>query len=145
MPDLPDHIEVIAKTPGLPYDEIDIVVSLPTFKRPEHLIRTLDTLNAQTTKRKWAVVVIENETEKKEGATVAAPLFEAGKYRGMLIGESHRGNCNAYNATTLASLAVHSIRFLKSQIRNSGQSTRSSCRTIPRQVRFRSSTLRAIC
>jgi len=98
MQDLPDHIEVIAKTPSLPYDEIDIVVSLPTFKRPEHLIRTLDTLNAQTTKRKWAVVVIENETDKKEGATVAAPLFEAGKYHGMLIGESHRGNCNAYNA-----------------------------------------------
>ncbi len=64
MPDLPDHIEVIAKTPGLRHEDIEVVVSLPTFRRPEHLIRTLDTLNAQVTKRRWAVVVIENETEK---------------------------------------------------------------------------------
>ncbi|MBN9044311.1 MAG: glycosyltransferase [Rhizobiales bacterium] len=104
MAELPDHIEVIAKTPGLRFDEIEVVVTLPTFRRPEHLIRTLDTLNAQITSRRFAVVVIENEAEEKAGAKVAAPLFEAGKYSGMLIVESHRGNCNAYNAGWLMAM-----------------------------------------
>ncbi len=104
MSALPDHIAVIAKTPTLNFEEVDIVVTLPTFRRPEHLIRTLDTLNAQKTERRFAVVVIENEAEKKEGAEVAAPQFDAGKYRGMLIVESHRGNCNAYNAGWLTAM-----------------------------------------
>lgn len=61
MSDLPSHIEVISKTPGLRFDEVEVVVTLPTFRRPEHVIRTLDTLNAQVTNRRFAVVVIENE------------------------------------------------------------------------------------
>ncbi|KXO74047.1 glycosyltransferase family 2 protein [Brucella anthropi] len=104
MSDLPSHIEVIAKTPGLRFDEVEVVVTLPTFRRPEHVIRTLDTLNAQVTNRCFAVVVIENEAEDREGAKVAAPQFEAGKYTGMLIVESHRGNCNAYNAGWLTAM-----------------------------------------
>jgi len=68
---LPDHIQVIAKTPKLRFDEVEVVVTLPTFRRPEHVIRTLDTLNAQVTSRRFAVVVIENEAEDREGAKVA--------------------------------------------------------------------------
>ncbi|MBV2144304.1 glycosyltransferase [Falsochrobactrum sp. TDYN1] len=104
MSELPSHIEVISKTPDLHYEDIEVVVSLPTFRRPEHLLRTLDTLNAQITGRRFAVVVIENEAEKREGAEVAAPLFEAGKYSGMLIVETKRGNCHAYNAGWLTAM-----------------------------------------
>lgn len=104
MSALPDHIEVISKTSDLRFEDIDIVVTLPTFRRPDHLIRTLDTLKAQKTEKRFAVIVIENEAEKREGAEVAAPLFADGTYRGMLIVESHRGNCNAYNAGWLTAM-----------------------------------------
>ena len=65
---LPDHIQIIANTPGRHFDEVEVVVTLPTFRRPEHVIRTLDTLNAQITSRRFAVVVIENEAEDRDGA-----------------------------------------------------------------------------
>lgn len=104
MSPLPGHIEVIANTPDLHFEDIEVVVTLPTFRRPEHLLRTLDTLNAQTTGRRFAIVVIENEASEREGVKVAAPLFESGKYPGILIVETQRGNCNAYNAGWLTAM-----------------------------------------
>src|SRR5690606_17829404 len=101
---LPDHIQVIAKTLGLRFDEVEVVVTLPTFRRPEHVIRTLDTLNAQVTSRRFAVVVIENEAECRSGAKVPASQFEDGNCNGMLIDEARRGNCNAYNAGWLTAM-----------------------------------------
>ncbi len=67
MSALPDHIEVISKTSDLRFEDIDIVVTLPTFRRPDHLIRTLDMLKAQKTEKRFAVIVIENEAEKGKG------------------------------------------------------------------------------
>lgn len=101
---LPGHIQVIAKTPDLPYEEFEVVVTLPTFRRPAHLLRTLESLKAQVTGRRFAVIVVENEAEEREGAKVAAPLFEAGDYEGLVIVETQRGNCNAYNAAWLTAL-----------------------------------------
>src|SRR5690606_2000853 len=84
MSELPNHITVITKTPGLPFEDIDVVVTLPTFRRPAHLLQTLDSLKSQITDRSFTIVVIENEADKREGAQVAAPLFEAGEYSGVV-------------------------------------------------------------
>jgi GT2 family glycosyltransferase len=95
---LADNISLVAQTPGLDCDAVEIVVTIPTFKRPEHVLKTLDSLNAQSTKRSFAIVLIENEAEERVGAEAASPLFESAVYRGLVIVAHDRGNCNAYNA-----------------------------------------------
>jgi glycosyltransferase involved in cell wall biosynthesis len=104
--DLQGNITIVAQSPGLRPEAIDVVVTLPTFKRPEHLLKTLVSLKAQVTTRRFAIVVIENETEKREGAGAAKPLFESGEHRGLLIVAHDRGNCNAYNAGWLTALTA---------------------------------------
>ena len=51
-------------------ETIDIVVTVPTFRRPDQILVTLDSLRAQETKRRFAVIVIENEAEQREDAVV---------------------------------------------------------------------------
>jgi glycosyltransferase involved in cell wall biosynthesis len=101
---LKDNISIVAQSPDLKPELVDVVVTLPTFKRPEHLLKTLASLKAQVTKRRFAIIVMENEAEKRDGAQAAKPLFESGEYTGLLIIAHDRGNCNAYNAGWLTAL-----------------------------------------
>lgn len=101
-----DAVSIFARTPDFDPERIEVVVTLPTFKRPEQLLATLASLKAQATARQFAVIVMENEAEQQAGARAAAPLFESGALRGMVIIAHERGNCSAYNAgweTALAS------------------------------------------
>lgn len=98
IPRLSDDISVVARSKDLQPESVDIVVTVPTFKRPDWLLRTLDSLKAQETGRNFAVIVIENEAEERAGAEAAAPLVEAGDVPGMVIVAHERGNCSAYNA-----------------------------------------------
>ena len=95
---LADNISLVAQSPALAPDAVDVVVTVPTFRRPDHLLRTLDSLAAQVTARRLAVIVMENEAEQRQGARAAAPRFEDGTYEGLVIVAHDRGNCNAYNA-----------------------------------------------
>ncbi|SDP57260.1 glycosyltransferase [Phyllobacterium sp. OV277] len=104
--DLPDNITVFARSPELAPEVIDVVVTLPTFKRPEHLLKTLRSLKEQNTARHFAIIVMENEAEEQDGAKVAGPLFESGDYNGLVIIAHDRGNCNAYNAGWLTALKI---------------------------------------
>ena len=93
-----ENITVVARSPGLSRDSIEIAVTLPTYKRPEQLLATIESVMAQATARKFALVVMENDAERHAGADAAAPLFENGTVRGVLIIAHERGNCCAYNA-----------------------------------------------
>lgn len=73
-------------------------MTLPTFKRPEQLLATLASLKGQDTRRRFAIIVIENEAEARAGAKAALPLFERGEVSGMVMIAHERGNCSAYNA-----------------------------------------------
>lgn len=95
---LADKISLVAQTPGLSPAYVEIVVTVPTFRRPDHLLRTLDTIAAQETSRRFAIVVMENDAEGQAGATAAGPLFDSGRYKGLVIIAHERGNCSAYNA-----------------------------------------------
>ncbi|MHC1550041.1 glycosyltransferase family 2 protein [Phyllobacterium sp. K27] len=99
-----ENISIVTQSPGLSPEMIDVVVTLPTFKRPDHLLKTLASLKTQATERPFAIIVIENEAERREGAAVASPLFESGEYSGLVIVAHDRGNCNAYNAGWLTAL-----------------------------------------
>ncbi|MEO5758718.1 MAG: glycosyltransferase [Mesorhizobium sp.] len=91
-------ISIAGRSGGLVSGDVDVVVTLPTFKRPEQLLATLASLRAQETTRRFAVVVMENEAEARAGAEAALPLFERGEMPGLVIIAHERGNCSAYNA-----------------------------------------------
>lgn len=102
---LAQDISLIAQTLNLDCDAVDVVVTIPTFKRPEHVLKTLDSVMAQQTTHNFAIVLIENEAEAHEGANVAGPLFKDGTYKGLAIIAHSRGNCHAYNAGWATALA----------------------------------------
>lgn len=91
-------VSIVGRSPGLGGETAEVVVTVPTFRRPQQLLATLDSLAAQQTARRFAVIVMENEAEAREGAAAALPLFEAGRLAGMVIVAHERGNCSAYNA-----------------------------------------------
>lgn len=103
---LADNITVVARTPGLDCASIDVVVTIPTFRRPAHLLRTLESVHNQQTGLRVAIIVIENEAQECAGAHAASPLFASGERTGMVIIAHDRGNCNAYNAGWMAALAT---------------------------------------
>jgi GT2 family glycosyltransferase len=91
-------VSLVARSPGLAAETVEAVVTVPTFRRPEQLLATLASLTAQRTRRRFAIIVMENDAERRDGALAAAPLFERGDVAGILIIANERGNCSAYNA-----------------------------------------------
>ena len=84
---------------------VEIVVCIPSFRRPAHLRQTLQSLVAQQTSRRFAVVIVENDAAGRESAPVAAEFLQSGKLQGLCVIEAQQGNCQAINAafeTTLA-------------------------------------------
>ncbi|RUX34490.1 glycosyltransferase family 2 protein [Mesorhizobium sp. M2A.F.Ca.ET.042.01.1.1] len=91
-------VSIAGRSPALAAEAVEAVVTLPTFKRPKQVLETLASLKAQRTGRRFAVIVMENEAEAREGAKAALPLFEGGEMPGLVIIAHERGNCSAYNA-----------------------------------------------
>jgi glycosyltransferase involved in cell wall biosynthesis len=77
---------------------VEIVVCIPSFRRPQHLRRTLQSLSAQVTRRRFAVVVVDNDAVGRESAPVAAEFLSDGRLQGVCLVEPKQGNCNAINA-----------------------------------------------
>ena len=97
-------VSVVARSPGLRSETISTVVTVPTFRRPEGVRLTLQSLCAQETTRPFAVIVMENEVEDRQGAAAAAPFFKTGGLHGLVIVAHQRGNCSAYNAGWLTAV-----------------------------------------
>lgn len=95
---LPQSVTIAGRSPALVADGVDVVVTLPTFRRPQQLVATLDSLSRQITGRQFAVIVMENDAEGSEGVRACLPLFESGAMTGLVIVAHERGNCSAYNA-----------------------------------------------
>jgi Glycosyl transferase family 2 len=106
MSSIADNITVIAQSPGLNSADVDVVVTIPTFKRPEHVLETLASVRDQKTSRRFAVIVMDNHAEGLEGVGACKSSFESGDVPGVLIIAHDRGNCNAYNAGFLTALKI---------------------------------------
>src|SRR6478752_4516670 len=91
-----------------------IVVCIPCFRRPHHLRLTLDSLVSQRTPRSFAVVMVENDTVRRESAPVAAEYLADGRLQGVCLVEKRQGNCQAINAAfeTAQALFPAATRFL---------------------------------
>jgi GT2 family glycosyltransferase len=93
--------------PTLDASRVEIAVVIPTFKRPEHLERTLASVAGQLTSRMVAAVVVENHATGCEGRVVADAMFATARANGFVVVEPRQGNCNAYNAGFTAALAAY--------------------------------------
>ena len=91
-------ISVVWQHHARPADEIELVVTLPTFKRPEHLRTTLRSVVAQSTNTPYAIVVMDNHADAAEGAAAAQKLLAEEDISATVILAHRRGNCAAYNA-----------------------------------------------
>jgi GT2 family glycosyltransferase len=97
--------ELVA-TSGTLDPSIDIVVCIPSFRRPQHLRLTLESLANQRTGRRFAVVVVENDALRRGSVPVAIEFFRAGHVPGLCIVEPRQGNCHAINAAFETALAT---------------------------------------
>src|SRR3981081_334669 len=93
---------------------IGTVVCIPCFRRPQHLRLTLESLAAQRTDRRFAVVVVENDASACGSVPVATEFLHAGKIQGLCIVEPRQGNCHAINAAFETALAMFpaAVNFL---------------------------------
>ena len=85
---------------------IGIVVCIPCFRRPRHLRLTLQSLAAQRTERRFAVVMVENDALACGSVAVATEFLQAGKLAGLCVVEPRQGNCHAINAAFETALAT---------------------------------------
>jgi GT2 family glycosyltransferase len=85
---------------------IEIVVCIPSFRRPQHLRLTLESLANQRTDRRFAVVVVENDALRRESVPVAIEFFWTGNIPGLCVVEPRQGNCYAINAAFETALAT---------------------------------------
>ncbi|MBO0661638.1 glycosyltransferase [Jiella sp. MQZ9-1] len=91
-------ITIACVSPNLAKSAVETVVTLPTFRRPGHLLETLASLAAQQGAPPFAVIVMENDDEGRQGLEAARSLFERGDMTGLVLIAHERGNCSAYNA-----------------------------------------------
>lgn len=82
----------------VPDDRPHVVVTIPTFKRPEHLTKTLNSVLEQSYDKRFAIVVMDNHPGGAEGAEAARKLLSAHEVPATVILANRRGNCAAYNA-----------------------------------------------
>ncbi|WP_438750160.1 glycosyltransferase family 2 protein [Pararhizobium sp. O133] len=92
------HVTVFYQATVDPTDNVELVVTLPTFRRPEHLIKTLKTVVSQAPGCAFAIVVMENDADGLEGANAAKMFFADHRVNGLVVIAHQRGNCHAYNA-----------------------------------------------
>ena len=85
---------------------IPIVVCIPSFRRPEHLRLTLESLAGQRTDRRFAFVAVENDAAGCGSVPVAAEFLRAGRLQGLCVIEPRQGNCHAINAAFDTALAT---------------------------------------
>ncbi|WP_202334523.1 glycosyltransferase family 2 protein [Mesorhizobium sp. L-8-3] len=98
-------VSIVARSPDLDTEAVEVAVTVPTFRRPDQVLTTLASIRNQKTARRFAIVLIENDAEGLAGARAATPLFERGDLPGLLIVAHQRGNCSAYNAGWRTALA----------------------------------------
>ena len=87
------------------HDSIELVVTLPTFRRPEHLLKTLRTVISQAPGCPFSIVVMENDADGLEGANAAKMFFADHRVNALVVIAHQRGNCHAYNAGWSMALA----------------------------------------
>lgn len=85
---------------------VGIVVCIPSFRRPQHLRLTLESLAAQRTDRRFALVIVENDATGCGSVPVATEFLSTGRFAGLCVIEPRQGNCHAINAAFETAMAT---------------------------------------
>lgn len=80
------------------------VVVVPTFRRPQMLRATLQSLSRQEVDFPFVVLVVENDAEGRAGYDAALESFATERINGVAIVEPRQGNVEAINAGFAAAL-----------------------------------------
>lgn len=91
-------VSIACRRLSRPAEEIGCAVVVPTFRRPQHLVATLDSLAEQQSATPFAIVVVENDAAGNEGAEAAAAWLKCREIAGLIVVAHSQGNCHAYNA-----------------------------------------------
>ena len=94
----PDNSRALAAASPALDRSVPIVVCIPSFRRPQHLRLTLESLARQRTDRRFAVVIVENDAAGCASVPVAGEFLQAGRFPGLCVVEPRQGNCHAINA-----------------------------------------------
>lgn len=78
-------------------EPVEVVVCIPTFRRPDWLARTLSSVLAQRTDFRFAVVVVDNDAARPEGAARAKELLATSAIAHRVLVEPDQGNVHAIN------------------------------------------------
>jgi GT2 family glycosyltransferase len=97
-PNSTETLLAVAATSPMLDPSIETVVCIPSFRRPQHLRLTLESLARQNTHRRFAVVIVENDALNSGSVPVAAEFLAAGRFPGLCVVEPRQGNCHAINA-----------------------------------------------
>ncbi len=87
--------------------DIEAVVCIPTFRRPDWLERTIRSVVAQETSFGFAVVVVDNDGADPAGAARARTLLAGSGVPHQVLVEAQQGNCHAINRAFTAALAAY--------------------------------------
>lgn len=91
---------------------VEAVVCIPTFRRPDWLARTLASVMAQETVFGFALVVVDNDATRSEGAAKAAEMLSPSGLPHRILVEPNQGNVHAINrAFTEAQAAFPEAEF----------------------------------
>lgn len=91
------NISEYFRSKNLDTSRIELVITIPTYKRPDQLRLTLQSLTHQSSDINFAVIVMDNH-EDTEGAKSAEDFMTLHGLNGIVILAHDRGNCHAYNA-----------------------------------------------
>ncbi len=105
------EISLHYQSPTLDMATIGYIVTVPTFRRPDQLRDTLRSVAEQRFKGPFAVIVMENDAERLEGARAAEAFLAESNLPGLVVVAHQRGNCHAYNAGW--HVALHMFPALK--------------------------------
>ncbi|APG90022.1 glycosyltransferase [Sinorhizobium americanum] len=84
--------------------DIELVVVVPTWRRPDHLVKTLKTIVSQRPDVPYATVVAENDPNGLGGAEAAKRFFLEHRSDSTVIVAHRRGHSHACNAGWAAAL-----------------------------------------
>jgi len=76
---------------------ISAVVCVPTFRRPDWLLKTLSSLVEQQTGFGYAIVVVDNDGDDPRGAHAARDFLASSNIAHAIFVEEKQGNCHAIN------------------------------------------------
>ncbi|HXV29968.1 MAG TPA: glycosyltransferase [Sinorhizobium sp.] len=86
---------------------IELVVVIPTFRRPDHLVKTLKTIVSQRPDVPLATIVVENDAEGLAGAKAAKAFFLEHPSDSAVIVAHRRGHSHACNAGWATALDLY--------------------------------------